>query len=325
MGGPSSEHEVSLDSGENIFKNLDFTKYQPIKIKITKDKKWYMDGKLTPLQDIFKSIDFAFLALHGEFGEDGTIQAILDYYKVPYNGSKVTSSALAMDKIKSQGLFQNAGLVTPKTLLINKNENFENHLSFFIEKVAKLPIVIKPCSRGSSVGVSKVSKSGEINTAIKKAFEFDDNILIEEFIDGREVTCGVVQIKEKLQPKTLNHCQVSSEYIALPPTEILPKNIYDFFDYEAKYKPGATDEITPAVITEEIVKEIQSIAIKTHTILGCKDYSRMDAIVKGGKIYVLEVNSLPGLTKNSLVPKELQVAGIKFRDFLDLIIEQNII
>lgn len=309
MGGPSSEHEVSLATGENVLNSLDKQKYEAIPVKISKNGQWRINGKILNYPDIFKKIDYAFLALHGEFGEDGRIQALLEIHKVPYNGSGLGASALAMDKKQSRDLFRIAGLNVPKTLHIQQGESYESLLNFFVSKVSKFPVVVKPCSRGSSVGVLVVESENGLPRAIKEAFKYDDDILIEEYIKGAELTCGI-----------LDNFQ-GQKYFALPVTQIMPMK-HKFFNYRAKYTVGATKEITPAQIDEGVYKKVQEVAVKAHQILGCHGYSRVDMIVKnGGTVYVLEVNTLPGLTKGSLLPQQAVVAGLTFSQLLDKIIE----
>lgn len=314
MGGPSSEYEVSLATGENVFKNLDQRLFEPVKIKILRDGKVWTAGRYAKLEKAVKSVDLCFLATHGEFGEDGRLQAILETYNVPYTGSEVLASALAMNKAKSRQLFSINGLKTPKTLIIKEGEYYKSQLKFFITKLVKLPVVVKPCSRGSSVGVSVVKRKNLLNKAIQNAFRYDPEVLIEEYIGGKEFTCGVIE-------KKVNG---ATEIMALPVTEIIPNSEYGFFNYDAKYKDGASQEITPAQISDTLSDEIKNAAVKTHQILGCKDYSRTDVRVKNGRVYILELNTLPGLTENSLIPKVLKTAGWSIRRFLSNVCFRNI-
>ncbi|MEK7203702.1 MAG: D-alanine--D-alanine ligase [Patescibacteria group bacterium] len=314
MGGPSSEHEVSLASGESILKNLDSRLFEPVKIKILRDGKVWVKGRYAKLEKAVKNIDICFLATHGEFGEDGRLQAILESYDVPYTGSGVLASALAMNKAKSRQLFSVNGLKTPKTLLVRESENFQSQLKFFINKLIKLPVVVKPCSRGSSVGVSIIKNKRLLKKAIQNAFKYDPEVLIEEYIDGREFTCGVIE-------KKVNG---SSQVMALPVTEIIPNSEYNFFNYEAKYKSGASQEIVPAQISEVFSREIQRAAVKAHQVLDCKDYSRSDFLIKKGKVYILELNTLPGLTENSLIPKALKAASWSMKRFLSNLCFRNL-
>jgi len=319
-GGASSEYEVSLASGENVYNNFKKDEFDVSKIKILKNGRVQLRGKFTSLEKAVKGVDFCFLATHGEFGEDGKLQAILEAYNIPYSGSDSLASALAMNKEKSRKLFEAYGLNVPKNILLRKDENFSAQLDFFVNKVVKFPLVVKPCSRGSSVGVSIVTRKNFLKRAIDKAFSYDNQILVEEYIDGREFTCGVLQINTltKFHSNTKSDLILKSNgFIALPVTEIIPKSRYKFFNYEAKYKPGATEEITPAQINEELFIKIQEAAISAHKIIGCRDYSRSDFLVKNGKVYILELNTLPGLTKNSLIPKQLKAASIDLSDFLE--------
>ena len=314
MGGPSSEYEVSLATGDNVFKNLDQRLFEPVKIKILRDGKVWTAGHYAKLEKAVKSVDICFLATHGEFGEDGRLQAVLEMYNVPYTGSEVLASALAMNKAKSRQLFSIGGLKTPKTLIIKEDENFQSQLKFFISRLIKMPVVVKPCSRGSSVGVSIVKNKRFLKKAIQNAFKYDPEALIEEYIEGKEFTCGVIEKKVNGAVKIK----------ALPVTEIIPNPDYDFFDYEAKYKPGASQEITPAQISDTLSDEIKNAAIKAHQILGCKDYSRTDVRIKNGKVYILELNTLPGLTENSLVPRALKEAGWSIKRFLNNVCFRNL-
>ncbi len=313
MGGPSSEHEVSLLTGQNVIDNLNRAKYEPVAIKISKKKEWFLGNRKMTEPKVLASCDIVFNALHGTFGEDGRIQALMEYYGRPYTGSGITASALAMDKLRSREIFKLAGLKVPNTLKIRRGENNHALLNLFVNKVTSFPVVVKPCSNGSSVGVQIVSNSDELNSAIKAAFKYDKKVLIEEFIKGREVTCGVL---ENFEGKAVS---------ALPVTEIIPKTGHQFFDYKAKYKSGQSDEITPAGIDGETTSRIKEIAEKAHQILGCKAYSRTDMIIRGDDIYVLETNTLPGLTNASLFPKAASVAGLSLGQLLDKIIETSLI
>jgi len=313
MGGLSAEHEVSLATGKNVFEHLDRSKYEPIAIKISKDKKWFLNDKLTTEVGALKVCDIVFNALHGTFGEDGRVQALLEYYDAKYTGSGVCSSALAMDKLRSREIFKLSGLSVPKTLKLRRGNNYQALLNVFVNKVTNFPVVVKPCSNGSSVGVKIVKEKSKLDKAIEEAFKVDSKVLIEEFIKGREFTCGVLENFD------------GQSVAALPVTEIIPKRGHKFFDYDAKYKAGHSDEVTPAFIDEETTKKVQEIAIRAHQVLGCKAYSRTDVLLRGGDIFILEINTLPGLTSNSLLPKAAQVARLTFSQLLDKIIESSLI
>jgi len=327
MGGPSLEHEVSLNTGTVVLENLDKNKYEALPIRVDKDGQWFINGKPTSLEKAFRGFNVIFNALHGTFGEDGRVQALMEYYSVRYTGSGITASALAMDKLRSREIFKLAGLQVPNTLKIRKGENYQALLNVFVNKITNFPVVIKPCSNGSSVGVEIANNHDDLEKAIKSAFKIDKKVLIEEFIVGREMTCGVLD-------------NFDGQFVAaLPVTEIVPKRGHQFFDYKAKYKSGHSDEITPADLDEETTRKIQGIAVRTHQILGCKAYSRTDMIIKTvrqdqlefgsvskdfNNIYVLETNTLPGLTSASLLPKAALVAGLTLSQLLDKIIDNSL-
>lgn len=314
MGGSSSEHKVSLATGQNVIDNLDKSKYLPAVIKISKTSQWSLNGKLTSQEEALGGHDLVFNALHGTFGEDGKVQGILEHAGIKYTGSGIAGSAIAMDKFHSREIFKLAGLNTPRTMKLKRGENYTAHLNFFINKIVKLPVVVKPCANGSSVGVSVVDDVSSLDKAFADAFKSDKEVLVEEFIKGRELTCGVL---ENFNGETVG---------ALPVTEIIPLKDHNFFDYDAKYKTGHSNEITPAPIDDALTKKAQDIAIRAHQVLGCKGYSRTDMILKNGNgtIYVLETNTLPGLTNNSLLPKAAKAAGLTFCQLLDKIIESSL-
>lgn len=339
MGGPSAEHKISLNTGQNVLDNLDKKKYLSMAIKISKTPhqanplttkrggglgagqaiKWFLDGKLTTMEKALKSCDIVFNALHGTFGEDGKIQGVLEHNGIKYTGSGIAGSALAMDKFHSREIFKLAGFNTPKTMKLRRGENYIARLNFFINKIVRLPlsgqaVVVKPCSNGSSIGVQIVEDPAKLEKAIVAAFKLDKVVLVEEFIKGRELTCGVL---ENFGDQPL---------AALPVTEIIPIKNHKFFNYDAKYKTGHSNEITPAPIEEPLFKKAQEIAVRAHQVLGCSGYSRTDMILKNGNgtIYVLETNTLPGLTKESLLPKAAQTAGLTFVQLLDTIINSSL-
>lgn len=287
-GGPSSEHEISLLTGANVLKNLSSDKYEAIDILISKDGQW----------PNFSAVDIFFNALHGEYGEDGRVQLVLGKKGLPYTGSGVTASALAMDKWASQKLFNQAGLKVPPAIMIEKSS---------LDPIAKpefgLPWVIKPNSRGSSVGVYLVNNEKEFQPALDGAFQYDDLVLVEKFIKGKEITCGILENFK------------GEKYFALPVVEIVPPTDKIFFDYQCKYN-GTTQEICPGRFDEKTTLAIQNAASLAHRTLGCRDYSRTDMIVAEDGIYVLEINTLPGFTKESLFPKAAAAAGCSFDQLL---------
>lgn len=328
MGGPSAEHEVSLKSGAQILKALDRKKYRVTPVLITKNGLWNIAEKKSLRQgkgiELLrkKKIEVAIiLALHGEFGEDGRMQALLETAGIPYTGSGVLASALGMDKARSAFVFRAHGLSVPEFLVIKKNE-----IKKAIPKIKKhigFPCVIKPVHLGSSVGVSIVKEEHALPRALQNASARDNEVIVQAYVKGRELTCGVIE-KE------------NGKLIALPPTEIIAKTS-SFFDYRAKYIPGASDEITPAHIPNALTKKIQHAALTAHEALGCRGISRTDFIIEHPKsdlpakalaqagiqhpiIWILEINTLPGMTATSLVPQAAKVAGISFEKLITMCI-----
>ncbi len=311
VGGPSSEHEVSLKTGDNVLKNLNPDKYEGIKVRIGKDGKWMIGKRIFDPKIILSKADIVFNALHGEFGEDGTVQALLEFYKKPYTGSGILASALAINKARSRQLFKLAGLNSPRSILLKKREEYQTTLNFFINRITSFPVVVKPNSRGSSIGISIVGDQEYLDDAINAAFKYDDEVLLEEYIQGTEIAVSVL---DKYRKK---------KHFALSPTHILPAEVYGFFSYDAKYLPGASREITPAPISHNLTTSAKEAALKAHVALGCQGYSRTDMIIKDKIIYVLELNTLPGLTDTSLLPQQAQSSGLSFSKLLDLLLESK--
>lgn len=299
FGGKSSEHEISLISGGEVVKNLNKNKYQIVPVFVSKDGQSWQVGKNKKSLDspatIKKLIDIAFIAMHGPFGEDGTIQGLLEMYGIPYTGSGVLASSLGMDKIYSRNIFTHKGLLVPKTIVYKKGDKLPK---------TNYPLFIKPVNQGSSIGTSKVRNQKELLKALKVALKFGDRALIEEFLDGTEITGGVLGNE------------------ALPIVEIVPKK--DFFDYEAKYHADLTDEIVPARISPKLTKKAQQAALDAFNAIGCRAFGRVDMIIRGNDVYVLEVNTIPGLTPVSLLPKAAKATGISYSQLLDKIIENSL-
>ncbi|MEG0775804.1 D-alanine--D-alanine ligase [Clostridium sp.] len=291
MGGDSHERDISLLTGKEIIRNLDSNKYEIVPICINKQ---------SDAVDKIKNIDFAVIALHGKFGEDGSIQAILESLNIQYTGSGILSSALCMDKDMSKRIFLAEDINTPKWININK----ENYANFNLLKDLNYPLIVKPNNGGSSIGTFIVNEPIELENIIHKALSYDSDIMIEEYIDGEEITC----------------CVLNGE--VLPIISIKANSI--FFDYNSKYsKDGAIEKV--AILEEEVRKKIEAIAIKCWKVFKLKSYGRIDMIIKNDEIYVLEINTLPGMTKTSLFPKSAAAMGIDFMSLLDKIIEYSII
>jgi len=294
-GGWSLEREISLKSGQHVYDNLDKDKYEVRRYDPSKD--------LLRLIEESKNLDLALLFLHGKKGEDGSIQGLLDLLHLPYVGSGVLASALAMNKAVSKKLFRCTGLNVPKEMVFFRNQDID---PVRILSVLGEPVVIKPVEEGSSIGLSICSTKEEILEAIKDAFAISSDVMLEEYIKGREVSCAVLGNRE---PE------------ALPVVEIIPQEKYRFFSYTAKYETGASQEICPAQISSDAYKKVQSFAIKAHCLLGCRSFSRSDMIVTAKDVYILETNTIPGMTENSIFPLAARTAGLSFCNLLDRLIE----
>lgn len=306
-GGPSGEYEVSLKTGANVLQNLLLSeKYHPKDIFISKGGDWHIDGVSRDPGRILGHVDVVFNALHGEYGEDGRVQQILESYGTPYTGSKTFPSALAMNKALSKKYFKQHGLLTPRFIVIRQKDRNPEILKMFWREYPELSVV-KPVSAGSSLGVHVATNSDSFISAVEDAFNYSDTVMVEEFIVGREATCGVLD------------SSIGNEVYALAPIEIINPSSSTFFDYNAKYSDGAlaAQEICPGNFTHEESEEIMDLARRAHKVLGLSHYSRSDFMVNPGGIYILETNTLPGLTSASLFPKALAQAGCSFNDFLD--------
>lgn len=319
MGGPSSEHDISLMTGSNILKTLEASgRWRAAPITITKAGHWFYGGDRVWCNpgEVLAKVDMICNALHGFFGEDGKIQQILEHHQIPYTGSGIFSSAAAMNKIVGRKLMltlrspqsESVRIKMPKAIAF-RHYDAETSFEALADRVFRTfppPWVVKPAASGSSVGVSIARHFGDLSEALKKAAEEDEQrrILVEEYIKGREFTCGVLE----------HFC--GETYYALPPVEICPPETAEFFNYQVKYD-GSTREICPADIHDAMLKKIRATAIAAHTALGCRDYSRVDMILAGTDLHVLEVNTLPGLTKESLFPKAAAAVGLSFSDLLD--------
>ena len=290
MGGVSSEKQVSLMTGEEMIVHLDKNKYDVIPIQV--DKKENLIEKA-------KSLDVALLALHGQFGEDGTIQGTLETMGVPYTGSNVLSSSICMDKNLSKKIIRYEGLKTPDWIhLTNKDE-------LILDEIEQLgyPVVVKPNSGGSSVGVKIIYDREMLKASIREVLKWDSEVIIEKYVKGEEITCSILDGE------------------MLPVISIRHKG--DFFDYTSKYHDAATIEDV-VDLPDEIYKRVSLAAMTCYQSLKCSVYARVDMLLINGTPLVLEVNTLPGMTKNSLLPKSAQAAGIPYSQLLDLIIEKSI-
>lgn len=307
-GGPSNEHEVSLKTGENILANLP-EKYSGHDIILTKNGDWLFNRQFSSPEKIFHRVNVVFNALHGYFGEDGKVQQILEYFNVPYTGSGVFASALGMNKILSRDIFSKAGLNMPKGVVINAGEDLFTAAKNVLNLISP-PWVVKPFNGGSSIGVFIVQNFNDLIKVI--SFEQTSKIIVEEYIKGREATCGVIE-NFRVQ-----------EYYSLPTIEIIPSDKHKFFNYQAKYS-GQSREICPGNFDRETKDKIEEMAKIAHQVLGCRHYSRQDFRISEragdkGKVYILEANTLPGLTTESLIPKAVEAIGSSYPEFLDHLI-----
>jgi len=295
-GGVSGEREVSLNGALGVESNLDSEKF--------------LVSRYDPATDLAKiaadapEIDFAFILLHGLHGEDGTMQGFLDLLGVPYQGSGVLGSAIAMDKHLAKELYKMEGLPVADWLVLTSDDEINGG---DLVKRFGLPVVIKPVREGSSLGLTLAKTVGELVGGIHKALEHDSQIMIEKYIGGKELTVGVIG---------------NSDVEPLPVIEIVPGEGFSFFDYDAKYKAGATEEICPARISDKQRDLVQQYGVQAHKVLRLRGYSRTDMILtEGDELYLLETNTIPGMTPTSLMPQAAAEFGLEFPAFLERLIE----
>jgi len=297
MGGNSSEREISLQSGKTVVQYLRSTKFSVKSYDTKRDLKKFLNDCLA------HKIDACFIALHGKGGEDGSIQGLLEVLKIPYTGSGILASAIGMNKVVQKEILKENKILVPKYISFKSSdyEQAKSRQAILREIKQKIcfPCCLKPANSGSSRGVSIVKKEKDLAKSIKLAFNEDEEIIVEEYISGKEITVGILDTES---PQ------------ALPIVEIVPKR--KFFDFKAKYDPKFCQEIIPAKLPKKITQEAKKIAKRVHKIINCKGFSRVDMIVKGTKIYTLEINTIPGLTPQALCPKLSEVVGFQFPNFL---------
>jgi D-alanine-D-alanine ligase len=314
-GGFSGEYEVSINSAKNIAANLDADKYNVYTILINRDSWVHETGNKNIMVDKNDfsitlngekiTFDFAFITVHGTPGEDGKLQGYLDLIGIPYNTCDATTSAITMNKAYSKAIVHGIhGLNTAKSIQLHQKDR---HDTATIASSLKFPLFIKPNNGGSSVGMSKVYNVGGLQEAIDKAFQEDSQILIEEFIKGREFSIGIARLNGKIT--------------VLPATEILTTK--DFFDYEAKYTTGVTNEVTPADLPAAKNQEIADIVTQVYLRLNCRGMVRVDFILLEDtqEFFFIEINTTPGQSANSLIPQQVRAAGMSVKDFYGQIIE----
>ena len=316
MGGYSSEHEISVLSGNTVFKNIDLNLYNPYKVIIDNDNWNLLDlkNKKFPIdKDTFNTsvdgnkinFDIAFIMIHGTPGEDGIIQKYFEKLQIPYTGPSSDVALLTFDKKKCTDFAKKNDIKTAKSELITKNSKI---LIDDIHKKLNFPLFVKANNSGSSYGISKVYNNKELSVAIKKSFQFDNEVLIEEFLNGKEVSVGVMNYKNEIKVFGI--------------TEIITNN--DFFDYEAKYQ-GKHEEISPARLSKTQKTNVKNAAIKIYKKLNMSGFSRSDFIVIKDDPYLLEVNSIPGMTEESIFPKQVKMNGISLKELFTYMIENTLV
>jgi D-alanine-D-alanine ligase len=316
MGGRSSEHEVSLASARSVLETLDRERYETVAVEIARDGTWALDR--APQSELgsaesalpvrangsapaaLSTVDVVLPILHGPFGEDGSVQGLLELAGVPYVGAGVAASALCMDKDLFKSVMRDKGVPVTRSVAIRDGERLENPFGY--------PVFVKPARLGSSVGVTKVRTRDELEDAVAVAFRHDEKILLEEFVNGLEVECSVLGNREP---------------VASLPGEIVPHGFAgaDWYDYSAKYDEGGMELIVPPRVPDETVERIRELAVRSFVASECEGMARVDCFVRDGEVLVNEVNTIPGFTATSVYAKLFQASGIGYAELLDRLIE----
>jgi len=322
LGGTSPEREVSKGTAASIYAALKSLGHEVVLIdpaygarQPEKEEDFFSEKDYTPVSKrnyveavnlaVLDNVELVFLAMHGKYGEDGTVQALLELRGLKYTGSKVLSSAISMDKEMSKILLKHYSINTPAWMAVGIKEKLSADIAALIKEEVGYPCVIKPNDQGSTVGLTVCDNESQVTDAIRLAHKFSDKALIEEYIPGRELTVAVFDGK------------------ALPVLEIKPK--HGLYDYECKYTKGMTEYIVPADVVKDVWDELQKLALLTFKALGCEGYGRVDFRLNPENVpYVLEINTLPGMTATSLVPKMAKAAGISFEELIDRIIKLSV-
>ncbi len=315
-GGDSSEYIVSVKSGANVLSAIDTNLFNPWLVRINNGEWAILEGD-SKIADVDKSdfsfqlegekikFDYAYIIIHGTPGEDGILQGYLEMLGIPYSSCNVQSSALTFNKHFCNNYLRSFGIPMAKSVRILLGESFDSNQ---IVKELGLPLFVKPSAGGSSFGVTKVKKVEELADAIAHALSESPEALIEQFIEGKEFTNGIVKI--------------GAEKIIFPVTEVLPKN--EFFNYESKYVPGMAEEITPARISTELTQRVQALTSVIYDLCSCSGIVRVDYILKGDTFYFLEVNTVPGMTATSFIPQQVKAMGLNLTDLLSRIIQDGL-
>lgn len=303
-GGKGSEYHVSLKTGESVLSALPPDFYETRDILITSDGEWHMNGVPTTPEKVSRSVDLVWNALHGEFGEDGKIQKLLDAFGVPYTGSGTVSSAIGMNKVLAKRSFERLNIKSPSGVVVSRGEEVEDIVAR-VRYLLRGPYVIKPVAGGSSIGLSFARTNQELVTAIEHALAYGERALVEQYISGREITLGVIEGMEG-----------QTAYVTPPLEMLLPDGV--LLDYDAKHKTSL-HAIGPARLNSDDRKLLEDTVLAAHHGLGVRHYARYDVILSEDGVYVLEVNTLPGLASGSLFEKSLTAQGLLMSDFTDYI------
>lgn len=308
-GGIGHEYDVSLLTGGSVLQHLPKDRYEPVDMLITKDGRWHVAGLpiapgATPMY-----VDVIFNALHGEYGEDGQVQKVLDAIGLPYTGSGAYASSLSMNKPEAKELFRQHNLKVPHGLTLEYDgKEMQEYAATVFSKISP-PWIVKPADKGSSVGIFVVRHYPDLAKALERCFAVSDRVLVEELLKGKEATCGVIE-----------GFRGQSRY-SLPPVEINRPVESPFWSYEDKYKTDTVRQTCPSCLADDQKKELEDLSIVVHDLLGLRHYSRTDFILSPRGIYVLETNSLPGLTPQSPLPKAFEAVGCTYEEFLDHLLQ----
>jgi len=315
-GGDSSEYIVSVKSGANVLKAINRKLFNPWLVRIKGEEWIILDGE-NKVTDVDKSdfsftvngqkykFDYAYIIIHGTPGEDGLLQGYFEMLNIPYSSCDVQSSALTFNKFFCNNYLRSFDIPMARSVRLITGEKYS--ASQIVESLG-LPLFVKPSAGGSSFGVSKVKKEEELVEAVNKALDESPEAIIEQFLDGKEFTCGVVKTGERK--------------LVLPVTEVIPKN--EFFNYESKYTPGMADEITPARISEALTLKVQALSSRIYDLCSCNGIVRIDYILNEDTFYFLEVNTVPGMTETSFIPQQIKAMGLNLTDLLTDIIHSGL-
>lgn len=328
MGGISSEREISLESGRNIFNNLDPEKYEGVPIFMdSQGQFWEMtlpllvqnttadiearldEATRIPYEDLKELVDFVYIGLHGKYGEDGCLQGLLELLNVPYTGSGVLASAIGMDKHMTRHLLAAAGIPVPRYLAISEKtwQEHREEIEKKVEETLGYPCVVKPTREGCSVGLSVVKRAEQLPPALEEAYKWDNIALVEELLVGMEITCAVIS---------------NEEPVALLPSQLPAKG--DFLTLEEKFLPGEGEMITPAPLPPEMIKKVQEVMVEAYKALGTKVYARIDGFIVDGEVIITETNTLPGMTPSTCIFHQAAEEGMSPVDLVTKVIELSL-